>query len=153
MRKFLQAVFEYVILFFIYGGIYFFIECIYKWKISDYRMFLLGGIIGCLIGLVNNIFTFDTDILLQGIYGALMTTLVEAVFGYQWNIVEGLEIWDYSTLPLSGVSGQINLFFFIAWIFLSLVCVLTDDLINYYVLKNQPPPYYKLFGKVIFKLR
>ncbi len=81
MKKFLQHVFEYLILFFIYGGIYFIIECIYKNKISDYRMFILGVTIGCLIGLVNNIFTFDTDILLQGLFGALVTTLIEAVLG------------------------------------------------------------------------
>lgn len=153
MKKFLQHVFEYLILFFIYGGIYFIIECIYKNKISDYRMFILGGTIGCLIGLVNNIFTFDTDILLQGLFGALVTTLLEAVLGYQWNVIEGLAIWNYKRIPFSAVEGQVNLIFFILWIFLSLFCVFTDDLINYYILKYKPIPYYKLFGKTIFRFK
>ena len=153
VKKFFQSIFEYFILFFIYGGVYFIIECVYKGALSDYRMFMLGGIIGCLIGLINNIFTFDTDILLQGLFGALTATLAEAVLGDQWNIVGGMGIWDYSALPFSAVNGQVNLMFFAAWIFLSIICVVIDDMINYRILKNQPAPYYKLFGKTIFRMK
>ena len=153
MNKLFKIIFEYVVLFFVYGIIYFIIETIYKGRATDYRMFILGGLIGCSIGLLNNIFTYDTDILLQGLVGAIIVTLSEAILGYQWNIIEGLKIWDYTNLPCSAIDGQVNLFFFIAWFFLSIVCVILDDVINRYIFKSNEQPYYKLFGKTIIKLK
>lgn len=153
IKRILVNASEYFITAIFFSLTYFCIECVYKGKITDWRMGLLGGIIGLAVGLLNNVFTYETDILLQGLVGALITTLAEATLGYQWNIIEGLNIWDYSNLPFSAVNGQINLFFFIAWIFLSLVAVILDDLIDYYIFKNTQPPYYKLFGKTIFKFK
>lgn len=155
MRKIKEYVEEYAFLFLLYGGIYFIIECLWKHAISDWRMAVLGGVMGILIGLLNCFFTYNTDIFLQGIVGSLMVTLAEAVGGYQWNIVEGLGIWDYSALPLSGVNGQVNLFFSIGWFFLSLVCIFLDDAIDYYIVKHegQEPPYYVLFGHKLFQMK
>ena len=59
------------------------IQAICEGKITDIRMAILGGILGCLIGALNNVFTFDSDFLLQGIVGTLLITLSEAVLGYQ----------------------------------------------------------------------
>lgn len=57
MRKLIK----YSILFIIYGTIYFVIECIYKGKLTDWRMFILAGFIGIAIGLINNLFEMNTD--------------------------------------------------------------------------------------------
>ena len=112
----------------IFGGIYFFIECLWKGHLTDWRMFVLAAVIGVLIGSINEFFTYETDLILQCIVGMLIALLCECIGGYQWNIVEGLAIWDYSTLPFSAVGGQINLFFAMAWMFLSGVCIILDDM-------------------------
>ena len=115
----MKYILRYSLLFSVYGFIYFVIECIYKGKISDWRMFVLAGFIGVVIGLVNNLFSYDTDFILQCLFGALVATLSEAIGGYYWNIECGLHIWDYSSLPLSFVGVQVNFFFSIIWMFLS----------------------------------
>ena len=92
MKKLSKTLSEYVILFFVYAIIYFVIETVWKHQLTDYRMFILGGFIGVMIGLLNNIFTYETDLLLQGYTGMITVCLIEAVFGYQWNIVQGLGI-------------------------------------------------------------
>ena len=146
MKKLSKTLSEYVILFFVYATIYFVIETVWKHQLTDYRMFILGGFIGVMIGLFNNIFTYETDLLLQGYTGMITVCLVEAVFGYQWNIVQGLGIWDYTALPFSAVAGQVNLFFALAWFFLSVICIFLDDYI-WYKLFHHEKPYYKILGK------
>lgn len=133
----------------LYGFVYFLIECIYKGKLSDWRMFVLAGFIGIVIGLINNLFETNTDFVLQCIVGMLIATLSEAVGGYYWNIQCGLYIWDYSALPLSFVGGQINLFFMIAWLFLSGVCIVLDDFLRWKLYGEEKPQYY-VHGKRIF---
>ena len=54
----MKYILRYSLLFSVYGFIYFVIECIYKGKISDWRMFVLAGFIGVVIGLVNNLFSY-----------------------------------------------------------------------------------------------
>ena len=144
---FIKSINRYMALFCFYGAIYFIIESIYKHHITNYRMAILGGILGIFIGVINNAFSFETDLILQGMIGSLLITLSEAIFGYQWNIVENLKIWDYFSLIFSGVGGQVCLVFTLfVWFPMSIVCILLDDYINYYILKIEPCPYYIIFG-------
>lgn len=152
MKRIFIELIKNILLFVIYGLLYFIIETIYKGHLTDYRMFILGGLIGFIVGIINNAFSFDTDFLLQGMIGAISITLLEAVFGYQWNVIEHLGIWDYSNMLFSGVAGQVCLEFSIfAWIPLSLICIILDDSIRYYIYKEERP-YYKIFGKKIFEI-
>ena len=134
----IKYILEYTALILTYGIIYFLIECIWKQSISDWRMFILQ----------NNVFTYDTDFVYQMIVGSLMVTLCEAIFGYQWNTVEGLEIWDYTNTIIYGVAGNVSLFFSLfAWTTLSGVVILLDDYIWHYIFKNGENPYYIVLGK------
>ena len=154
MKEYFKELSRYLILFCCYGIIYYIIESIYKHHFTNYRMAILGGFLGLFIGIINNAFSFETDLILQGIIGSLSITLSEAVFGYQWNIIENLKIWDYSSLMFSGVGGQVSLIFSLfVWIPLSVSCVLLDDFINYYIMKINPCPYYKIFGKVFLRFK
>lgn len=157
MRKSIKLILEYILLFCTFGGIYFCLESIWKSHWTDWRMFLLSGFIGLCIGGINNLFTYETDFLLQCIVGMLIALLCECIFGYQWNVVEGLELWNYSNPPLSylsAVAGQINLVFAVIWLGLSGVCIILDDWIWYYVLGHRDEkPYYQVFGKILFKRR
>ena len=144
----IKYIFEYTVLVIVYGLIYFIIECIWKQSISDWRMLILGGVMGFIIGLQNNIFTYDTDFIYQMIVGSLMVTLCEAIFGYQWNTVEGLGIWDYTNTIIYGVDGNVSLFFSLfAWTTLSGIVIILDDYIWHYIFKNGEKPYYIVFGK------
>ena len=42
----MKRIIKYSTLFIVYGLIYFIIECLYKGKLSDWRMFVLAGFIG-----------------------------------------------------------------------------------------------------------
>lgn len=143
-----------IIIFLLFGSIYFVIESTWKGQTTDWRMFVLGGFIGLMIGLINNVFTYESDILLQSLVGMILITLCEAVLGYQWNTIEKLHIWDYSSLPLNGVNGNVSaIFSLFVWIPLSLIAILVDDGFRYYVLKeSDEQPYYVLFGRTLFRL-
>lgn len=75
-----------------------------------------------------------------------MVTLSEAILGIRWNEL-GVYIWDYSSLPLSYVKGNVNLFFSIAWFILSGICIVLDDWLRYKLFKERKPllKEYKLF--------
>lgn len=148
MNNKFKYIVEYAALIVAYGLIYFIIECIWKQSISDWRMLILGGVMGFLIGLQNNIFTYDTDFIYQMFVGSLMVTLCEAIFGYQWNTVEELGIWDYTNTIIYGVDGNVSLFFSLfAWTTLSGIVIILDDYIWHYIFKNGEKPYYIVFGK------
>lgn len=147
MRKLIK----YSILFIIYGAIYFAIECIYKCKFTDWRMFILAGFIGIAIGLINNLFEMNTDFILQCFVGSMIATLSEAVGGYYWNIENNLGIWNYSSLPLSFVGGQINLFFSLIWLLLSGICIILDDILRWKLYEEENPKYY-IHGKLVLKI-
>lgn len=152
MRNLICKITESVALFFIFGVTYFIIECIWKGKVTDYRMAILGGCLGVIIGLLNNVFSYETDLILQCIVGSLIITLSEAIGGTYWNDM-GLHIWDYSSLPFSAVHGTINLFFSFAWAFLSCVAILIDDVIRYKLFHEIDCPRYTIHGKVIYKMK
>ena len=130
----MKRIIKYFTLFITYGSIYFIIECLYKGKLSDWRMFVLAGFIGIMIGLINNLFEMNTDFLLQCIVGMLIATLSEAVGGYYWNLQCGLGIWDYSNQPYNFM-GQICPMFSVAWFFLSIPVIYLDDYLKETILK------------------
>ncbi|MCI8341701.1 MAG: hypothetical protein HFE62_00585 [Firmicutes bacterium] len=155
MRKFAQRIFEYAALFCFYGCVYFLIEFLWRRNIPNVRMFFLGGGMAIFIGAINNIFDYSTDFLLQCFMGMVAVVLAESIFGYRWNVVEGLNIWNYSALRFSGVDGQVNLYFAVVWFMLSGAAIISDDAINYYIFNFKPeePPFYCILGHMIFRLK
>ena len=138
LYKFIHAI--------LFGAIYFVIESLYKGHWTDWRMFILSAVIGLIIGCLNELFSYDTDFVLQCFTGTLVALLCECIFGYQWNVIQGLALWDYANLPFSAVANQINLFFGVVWFVLSGICVILDDALHYYVWKHERP-YYRIGQK------
>ena len=62
------------------------------------------------------------------------------------------KMWDYSNMWLN-YKGIICLPFSLLWIVLSIVAIFLADSINYYIYKELPIPYYKLFGKIIIRFK
>ena len=122
------------ILFLIYGFMYYIIEVLYR-GYSHWSMFILGGLCGVVIGLLNER-NKDISIWKQGLYGAIIVTILEFIIGYIVNILLGWNIWDYSDVPFNFL-GQICLPFTIIWFILSIVCVYLDDILREKLFKSE----------------
>lgn len=162
MGRFLKIICKYLTMFTITGSIYYLIEYIWKRLIIkcnselSWRMFALSGILCLIIGMLNNIFTYEADFLLQSLVGSLLITLSEGIAGYQWNTIEHLNIWDYSNLMFSFIAGNICVeFTILAWVPLSAITIVFMDYLDWkwFGYMSSTPPYYKIFGKKIFQFR
>ena len=110
---------------------------------THWTMAVLGGLLFLLIGGINNWIPWDMPLCLQVIIGSLMVTGVELIAGIILNIWLGLGIWDYSGMPFNFL-GQICPQFTIAWAGLSLVAIVLDDYIRYWIW-HEEKPHYRLF--------
>ena len=128
------------ILFLIGGFIYVAIELGFR-GYSHWTMFLLVGLCFILIGGLNNYIPWEMSIIKQGVIGSLIVTSLEFIFGLVLNLYLNLGIWDYSNMPFN-ILGQICLPFSIAWFFLSLVAIFTDDWLRYILFKEERPHYH-----------
>jgi len=121
------------------GALYFAVEMIWR-GCSHPAMIVVGGLCFVLIGLINELLTYDMSILLQGIIATAAVLLVELLSGILLNIVLQLNIWDYSNLPFN-LLGQICLYFSGLWYILSLVGIVLDDYLRYWIFGEQKPRY------------
>lgn len=130
---------KYLVLFCIGGISYLLIEILYRGH-THWTMGILGGLCFLLIGLINNIFSFNLSFILQMFISAIIITILEFLSGLLLNVYLGLNIWDYSHLPFN-IMGQICLPFFIIWFFLSPIAIVADDFIRWKFF-HEPKPHY-----------
>lgn len=117
----LKTFFKLVALFVIGGAAYVLIELLWRGH-SHISMFILGGMCFVSIGLINELFPWELGIVWQALIGGVLVTVLEFITGLIVNIWLGLNVWDYSKLPLN-LMGQICLPFFFAWVGLSVVAI------------------------------
>ena len=122
------------------GTLYTAIEHLFRGH-SHWTMFFIGGFCFILVGLINEVISWDTLIWIQMLYGALLITAVEFVSGFILNLCLHLNVWDYSNMPLN-ILGQICLPFSIAWYFLSIVAIVLDDYLRYWFFGEEKPHYH-----------
>lgn len=126
-------------LFFLGGVIYYTIEMVFRGR-SHLAMIIVGGICFLICGGLNELLTFEMSLLKQGIICSCMVTVVEFIAGCILNLWLGLEIWDYSNLPLN-LFGQICLPFSLLWIVVSMIAVVVDDYLRYWLFQEEKPHY------------
>ena len=131
--------FKHLCLVIIGAFLYLFIEILYRGH-THWTMGILGGACFVLIGLINEILSWETPLLVQGLIGSLIITVLEFISGVILNIWLGLGIWDYSQMPFN-LLGQICLPFTIAWFFLAIVAIILDDCLRYWLFKEEKPRY------------
>ena len=112
------------IIFIIFGLMYVTIELLYR-GYTHYSMFIVGGICGVLIGLINDN-TPDMPLLPQCVLGTVIITVIELLTGLFLNVYLGLNVWDYSNQPFNFM-GQICPQFCIIWCILSILVIRIDD--------------------------
>ena len=116
-------------------------------------MFFLAGLSALFfIDGLNDIFSYDMDYLLQCIICATAITVGELIVGLSLN--GDYSIWDYRNVPFN-YEGQICLPFYFLWMVLSAIFIPVLDYIEWkwFNYESENPPYYKMFGKVIYKFR
>jgi uncharacterized membrane protein len=123
---------------FAYGGI----EILFR-GYSHISMFAAGGLCFILIGLLDQSFTWEMSLISQMVISAGIITAVEFAVGLIVNVWLKLNVWDYSRLPYN-LMGQICLLYSNLWFFLSLIGILADDYLRYFILKEEKP-HYKIF--------
>jgi predicted membrane protein len=104
-------------------------------------MAVVGGICFLVIGGLNNYIPWEMPLWKQASVGALFVTAMELVVGIPLNLMLGLHIWDYSSLPFN-LLGQICLPFTVLWFFLALLCIFVDDWLRYVLFHEERPHYH-----------
>ena len=128
-------------LFVIGGLIYFVLEMLFRGR-SHWTMVVVGGVCFLICGAINEIFDYDMSLLKQGTICAALVTGVELIAGIIINLWMGLNVWDYSNMPLN-LFGQICLPFSLLWVGLGIVAVIVDDYLRYWLF-GEEKPHYKL---------
>lgn len=142
-----------LLLFFIGGGLYVWIEILWRGH-THWTMFMLGGICFVIMGLLNeHVFPWKLSLVLQSLLSASAITVFEFITGCIVNIGLGWRVWDYSGLPCN-LLGQVCLYFFLLWIPLSTAGIILDDWIRYLIyrhlhkhfpdMQERKRPYYQL---------
>lgn len=132
---------KHMILFIVGGMSYYFIEVIWR-GYSHFSMMILGGICFVLMGLINEFFTFAMPLWKQQLIATCIITTLEFITGYILNIKLSLNIWDYSNL-IFNLMGQICLLYSVIWYFLSVVAIILDDYLRYWLFDEEKPHYNK----------
>lgn len=131
-----------LILFVLYGILYVLIEILYR-NYSHWSMFLLGGLCGILIGIINEYYSWEMPFWKQVLIGEFMVLNLEFLTGCLVNVLFDWNIWDYSSIPFN-LFGQICLPFAILWIPLIAITIILDDYLRYWFFKEEKP-HYKFF--------
>lgn len=139
MKKILKTILKYIFLFLVGGLIYYLIEIIYRGH-SHWTMILLGGICFIALGNINNVLSWKTPLIIQSLIGAIIITGLEYITGLIVNVKLGWNIWDYSNIPLN-IQGQICLPFFMLWILIATLGIVTDDYLRYWLFNEKKPKY------------
>lgn len=147
MKKILNNAIKLITLFCIGGLVYCGIEMIYRGR-THWTMFLVGGLCFLLCGSINELFDWDMLIWKQMFICAIGITIIEFVSGIIINVIFKLNVWDYSNVPLN-ILGQICLPFSIIWFFISLIAIVLDDWLRYWLF-GEEKPHYRFIPKLNF---
>ena len=152
MKKVFKVIAKLIFTYALCGGLYVMLELAWRGR-SDISMLLLSGFLGLFAMFFNNIFSYETDYIIQVLSVSIIATFFEGLFGNVYNM--DYAIWDYRNLPFSFWNDQINLIFFLFWIIIVAIIIPILDYIDWKLFNYKPdtPPYYKVFGKIIYQFK
>ncbi len=130
---------KYILLFLVGGFAYGALEDLTR-GYSHISMFVAGGICFILIGLLNEVYTWDFSLVGQMLISSIIITVIEFIAGLIVNVWLKLNVWDYSDQPYN-ILGQVCLLFTNIWFFVSLFGILLDDYLRYFLLGEEKPHY------------
>lgn len=121
------------------GSIYIGIELLWR-GYSHWTMFVLGGVCFVFLGWINEVIPWNMPIWKQAVIGTMIITVLEFVTGCIVNLWLGWNVWDYSNVPFN-VLGQICLPYILLWIPISLIGIILDDYLRFWMFKEEKPHY------------
>lgn len=133
----MHKLFKYAFLFWFGGSTYVTFEVFFR-GYSHWTMFLLSGILFLYIDALNEI--WDWNIVTQTLCGTLSVVAAEFFAGCILNLYLGLNIWDYSNMPLNLI-GQICLLFAALWIPIVVLAIFLSDVIRWRFFGEEKPHY------------
>lgn len=126
-------------LFCVGGAAYCAIELMWR-GYTHWSMYLLGGLCFLLCGAINEVFPWEMPLWQQQGICAVVITALEFCTGYLVNIVLKLNVWDYSNMPCN-IMGQICPQYVFLWFLLSVVAIVLDDYMRYWLFDEEHPRY------------
>lgn len=130
---------KYAFLMWFGGSFYVTLETFWR-GYSHWTMFVLAGVVFIAIGLLNEIWSWETSLYLQVAVGTVIATIGEFITGCIVNLWLGWNVWDYSELPFH-ILGQITPQFILLWIPISLLAIVLDDIIRWRFFNEERPRY------------
>ncbi len=128
-----------LLMLFCYGGCLYTIVALLFRGNSHWTMFILGGLCFLLVGGIDEVFGNMPLIAQMGI-SAVIITVLEFICGCIVNLWLDMDVWNYTRLPFN-ILGQVCLIFTVAWFFLSLVGIVTDDFLRWKLFEEEKPKY------------
>lgn len=107
---------------------------------SHWTMLVLAAAIFIVIGLLNEVWSWQTSLTLQVTAGTALAIVLEFITGCLVNIWLGWDVWDYSNMP-GNLLGQICPQYMVIWAILVLVAILLDDYIRWRFFGEEKPHY------------
>lgn len=144
------------LLFFVGFCIYISIEVLFRTIVhggngySNWLMGVVGGLCLMILDDINNKISWDVPLVTQMLIGMFEVTGLELLSGLLSKYVLKVVIWDYSGLPGNLFGGIVHPLFCFFWFLLAGVGIILADIINYYVLHEDPRPYYRHLNKKIW---
>lgn len=131
---------KYTFLFWFGGSFYVTLEVLWKER-SHWTMLVLAGLVFITIGLLNQIWGWETGLIKQVLVGTAIATVGEFITGCIVNLWLGWNIWDYSDLKFN-IFGQITPQFIALWIPITLLAIILDDVIRWRFFNEERPRYW-----------
>lgn len=130
---------------FLTGGFFYMLcEILFKLfvthKPASPLMVLVGGAAFIAVGAINEYIDRDMILWLQILIGTTIITCIEFISGCILNIWLGLNVWNYSSMPMN-ILGQICPQFILLWIPLSMVAIYLDDWLRWKLFDEEEPRY------------
>lgn len=137
-EKIIKLVFKYSLLFSYGGMVYMCLELLFRGR-TDPIMAFCGGLCFICIGGINNFIPWEMSFIKQCFIGGfLIVTPIEYIFGILFN--QDYHIWNYCSTPLN-FQGQICLPFTLLWCIISIIAIVADDYLRYYIFNEDKPRY------------
>ena len=144
MTRYSNAVLS-VLLWFFGGTLYFLLEVAYKTSTGfperiSWTMLVLAVVLCVPVERAGHQLPWGCPLWLQALCCAALVTVTELAAGCVLNLWLGLDIWDYSDLPLN-LLGQICLPFSLVWWALCLIFIPVFDWLRWAVIGGDRPQY------------
>lgn len=131
--------FKCLFLFWFGGATYVALEVIWR-GYSHWTMLLLAGVLFIIIGLLNEIWSWNLKFRYQVLISTAIATILELFTGLIVNVCLRWNVWDYSNVPFNFL-GQICLPYTFLWIALSVVAIILDDVLRWKFFGEEKPHY------------